>query len=211
VAVVRPPALVRGPWKDPGRAPVFRYMEQSCPTSDAPTGDVLALADGTRVALRPIGAADGDRLAALLARLSPQSRQRRFLSPKRELTSRELAFLTDIDHVRHEAVAAIDPRDGSIVGVARYVRHSKRESAADLAVAVADELHNRGIGTALVKRIVERARANGFVLLTATTLWENRPARALLRGLGFHARSSRGAEIELELTLARVGEQIETA
>jgi GNAT superfamily N-acetyltransferase len=196
-----PRARARG-WKDPGQASVFRCMEQSCPTSDALTGDVLALAGGTRVALRPIGAGDGDGLAALFARLSPQSRQRRFMSPKRELTRRELTFLTDIDHVRHEAVAAIDPRDGSIVGVARYVRHSNRESAADVAVAVADELHNLGIGTALVKRVVERACANGFVLLTATTLWENRPARALLRGLGFHARASRGAEIELELALA---------
>ncbi len=185
-------------------------MEQSCPTSDALTGDVLALADGTRFALRTVGAADGDRLAALFARLSPQSRQRRFMSPKRELTSRELTFLTDIDHAQHEAVAAIDPRDGSIVGVARYVRHSNRESAADLAVAVADELHNRGIGTVLVNRIVERARTNGFALLTATTSWENRSARALLRRLGFYARSSRGAEIELELMLARVGERIET-
>jgi RimJ/RimL family protein N-acetyltransferase len=207
----RGPALGARRWKDPGNAPVLCCMEQSCPTGDAHTGDVLALADGTRFALRTIGAADGDGVAALFARLSPQSRHRRFMSPKLELTSRELTFLTHIDHVQHEAVAAIDPRDGSIVGVARYVRHGNRESAADLAVAVADELHNRGIGTALVKRIVERARANGFALLTATTLWDNRPARALLRGLGFHARASRGAEIELQLPLARVGEQIETA
>jgi hypothetical protein len=48
---------------------------------------------------------------------------------------------------------------------------------------------------------VGRARANGFALLTATTLWENRPARALLRRLEFRARASHGNVIELELEL----------
>jgi hypothetical protein len=39
-------------------------------------------------------------------------------------------------------------------------------------------------------------------LLTATTLWENRPARALMRTAGFQARGSSGAEIELALELS---------
>jgi ribosomal protein S18 acetylase RimI-like enzyme len=58
-----------------------------------------------------------------------------------------------------------------------------------------------GIGTALARRVVRRARANGFVLLTATTLWENRRARALLRRLEFHARESDDGVINLELEL----------
>ena len=70
-----------------------------------------------------------------------------------------------------------------------------------VAVEVADELQGMGIGTALARRVVRRARANGFALLTATALWENRPARALLRRLGFHARGSTGGVIDLELEL----------
>ena len=59
-----------------------------------------------------------------------------------------------------------------------------------------------GIGTALARaRRRECARANGVALLTATTLWENRPARALLRRLWFLARASHGNEVELELEL----------
>ena len=58
-----------------------------------------------------------------------------------------------------------------------------------------------GIGTALARRLVDRARANGFALLTATTLWENRPARALLRRLGFRARASHISQIELRVEL----------
>jgi protein lysine acetyltransferase len=172
--------------------------------------DVLVLADGTRLRFRPLSSDDRDRLAGLFARLTFESRRSRFLSPKPALTTRELAFLTDIDHVAHEAIAAVDQRDNSIVGIARYVRVPDRPRDADVAVEVADEIQSMGVGTELVARLVDRARANGITLLTATTLWENRPARALMRRLGFRARASHGAEIELELELnpndCRVGD-----
>jgi GNAT superfamily N-acetyltransferase len=161
----------------------------------------LMLADGTRVLLRPIGREDREGLAALFTRLTPESRHRRFLSPKHELTPRELVFFTDIDHVGHEAIVALDQRDGSIVGVARYVCIGDRAGVVELAVVVADELHRLGIGTALARRAVWRASANGFALMTATTLRENRPARALLRRLGFRARASSSREIEFDLQL----------
>ena len=152
--------------------------------------------------LRPVGPDDRDRVASMFDRMSFESRLMRFHTPKPRLTSRELAFLTDVDHFRHVAVAAVDRRDGSIVGTARYVQEAGRLGVADVAVEVIDELQNRGIGTALAAEVIERARENGFRLLTAATLWENRPARALLRRLRFRARTSRRGELELELALA---------
>jgi RimJ/RimL family protein N-acetyltransferase len=169
-------------------------------SSGKPT-DVLVLADGTRLGLRPLGGEDQAGVAALFARLSPESRYRRFLSPKPELTPRELSLLTDIDHIHHEAFAAVDQRDGSIVGVCRYAHCADREGVAEVACSVTDDLQNMGIGTALAKHTVQRARDNGFALLTATTLRENRPARALLRRFGFRAHASDGIEIELGLKL----------
>jgi RimJ/RimL family protein N-acetyltransferase len=168
--------------------------------------DTLVLADGTRLGFRPLSSGDRQRFAALFARLTPESRHRRFLSPKPALTARELAFLTDVDHVGHEAIAAIDQRDGSIVGVARHVHVANRPGVADVAIEVIDELQSMGVGTELAARLVERARGQGLTLLTATTLWDNRPARALLRRLGFRARASHGAEIELELELEPVSD-----
>jgi RimJ/RimL family protein N-acetyltransferase len=165
--------------------------------------DTRVLADGTRVRLRPLGSADRDGLAALFARLSPESRYRRFLSPKPQLTPRELVYLTTIDRFHHEAVAAVDPRDGSIIGVGRYVRFADRPSVADVGFEVADELQGMGIGTALATHIVQHARASGLAVLTAATLWDNRSARAILRGLGFRARASQGSVIELDLHWTR--------
>jgi RimJ/RimL family protein N-acetyltransferase len=160
-----------------------------------------ALADATTLQLRPLGREDRESVAGLFHRLSPESRHRRYLSPKPELTPRELTYLTDIDHVRHEAIAAVDERDGSIVGIARYVQVPGQAGVAELAVEVADEFQNRGVGTALTEITVQRARANEVALLTAITLWENSPARSLLRRFGFRTRASRGREIEFQLAL----------
>jgi GNAT superfamily N-acetyltransferase len=172
--------------------------------------EALMLADDTRLLLRPIGREDREALAALFARLTPESRHRRFLSPKHELTPRELAFFTDIDHVAHEAIVALDQRDGAIVGVGRYVHCGDRAGVVEVAVVVADEFQRLGIGAALARSAVRRARANGFALMTATTLRDNRPARALVRRLGFRARASSGREIEFELHLEPTSKQ-ETA
>jgi RimJ/RimL family protein N-acetyltransferase len=197
-------------WKDRRAAFVLPCMQNKHQTSDVSyrmEAPPLEVPDGTSIKLRPVGRDDRDGVADLFARLSPESRHRRYFLPKRELTPRELASLTDIDHVSHEAFAAVAQRGGSIVGIGRYVEHADRAGVADVAFEVADEFQHRGIGTALGERIVERARENGFVRLTATTLWENRPARLLMRRLGFLARSSRGTEIELELALDPQAEQ----
>ena len=173
-----------------------------------PARDELVLDDGTRLGLRPLTRDDRDGLLSLFHRLSDESRWRRFMSPKPTLAPRELDYLTDIDHVAHEAFAAVDERDGSLVGVARYVGHAGSGTCAELAVEVSDELQHRGIGTALCMRVVERARENGFTVLTATALWNNQPARRLLRRLGFHARRSQGREIELALVLDGAVERV---
>src|SRR5690349_11092553 len=163
--------------------------------------DSLTLADGTRAPIRQLCHQDRDRFAQLFDRLSPQSRYLRYLTPKHSLTASELSFLVGVDHRDHEALAAIDPRDGSLLGVARYVVYAGNPAVADAAVEVVDERHRQGIGRALLTRLIARARDNDIELLTATVLWQNRPARSLFRQLGFHARGSAGGEIELKLDL----------
>ena len=186
---------------DTSRTDVFAHQPRTIRRASCASVADPSVVAATGLRFRSVSSDDRDRLAVLFARLSPESRRRRFLSPKSGLTPRELEFLTDIDHVGHEAIAAVDQHGGSIVGVARYVRVPDRVGVAEIAVAVVDELQGRGVGTELAKRTVERARANGFTLLTAMTLWENRPARALLRRLRFAARGSHGGVVELELEL----------
>ena len=172
-------------------------------SADAPA----AAAKGARFSLRPLCVSDREAVRTLFAWLSPESRRRRFLTAKPKLSDRELTYFTDVDHLRHEALAVIDREDSSIVGVARYVTWPERPGAADVAIEVADDLQRNGIGLTLGEALIRRARENGINVLTATTLWENRAARALARQVGFRARSSAGNDIELELHLdsARTG------
>jgi L-amino acid N-acyltransferase YncA len=102
--------------------------------------------------------------------------------------------------VRHSAIAAIDAA-GRMTGVARYAAYPGAEPTADVAVEVVDEWHRCGVGLLLTTRVIERAVANGFLLLRATTMWENVPARALMHRLGFRPWSSSNGLIELELPM----------
>jgi RimJ/RimL family protein N-acetyltransferase len=166
-----------------------------------PDTEPLVLADGRRLRIRPIEREDRDRLRRLFMRLSPESRYRRYLTPKPALSERELDHLLDIDHVHHEALAAIDESDGSFVAAARYVQLPDEPDVADVAIEVVDDLQRQGIGTALAIHTLERARANGFTRVTAITLSDNAPARSLLSRLQFRRRTRCGREIEFGLEL----------
>jgi len=163
----------------------------------------MTLADGARLRVRPIDPADRGPLADAFERLSDLSRHRRFLGPKRRLTTRELEYLTEVDHVTHEALVVIDEATGHIVGVGRYATGTGAGTVADMALAVADAWQRRGIGHALAMRVVERARANGITRLTGTTLADNLRARSLLDRLGFSLLGAGGGVVELALDVPR--------
>src|SRR5215217_6859611 len=93
------------------------------------------LEDGTRILFRHIRPDDKGRLAAGLARLSPESQRRRFLMPKPRFSSTELRYLTEIDGFDHVAVVAVladDPE--AIVAVARFVRLREDPDSAEAAI-----------------------------------------------------------------------------
>jgi RimJ/RimL family protein N-acetyltransferase len=162
----------------------------------------LVLADGARLRTRPIAPADRDALADGFERLSARSRRLRFLGPKKTLSPRELTYLTEVDHVTHEAVVAVDEADGRMVGVARYAVWPGADDTADIAVTVVDDWHGRGLGSALAADVVRCARANGIERLTGSTLWENAAAAALMRRLGFRAVGSGDGAVDFRLDLA---------
>jgi len=150
----------------------------------ADEGERIRLEGGGEVLIRPVETSDRERLAAAFARLGERSRYQRFMAPKKSLTERELTYLTDVDHVAHEAIAAVDPKTGDGVGVARYIRDPERPTVAEAAVTVADEWQGRGLGKLLLDRLVERAEANGIERFSASLLIANRAVRHLLEQIG---------------------------
>jgi RimJ/RimL family protein N-acetyltransferase len=106
-----------------------------------------------------------------------------------------------VDHVNREAIVAVSQCDGSIVAGCSYVRDPDRPEVAELALTVVDEWHGMGIGTALADEVLHRARDNGISIVIATTLVHNRPARALLRRMGFRTVGSDRESLDLSLEL----------
>jgi protein lysine acetyltransferase len=144
------------------------------------------LTDGTEVLIREIRASDKALLAAGHARLSEESRLRRFLSAKPRLTSSDLRYLTEVDGVNHYAVVAVlgDLEDAQIVGVARWVRVIDDPTTAEAAVVVGDEVQGRGLGKALARELADAARRRGVRRIRASILSDNPPALALMRVIG---------------------------
>ena len=88
-----------------------------------------------------------------------------------------------------------------MIGEARYATAEPGARTADFAVTVADEWQGRGVGARLAAQVVQAARANGMLRLTALTLWENDAAIALLRRLGFRRTGIDDDALEYELAL----------
>jgi GNAT superfamily N-acetyltransferase len=159
------------------------------------------LRDGTELLIRQVGPDDKQLLADGLRRLSPESRYRRFFRPLDRFSERDLAYLTEIDHGDHEALAAIDPQTSDLVGVARYVRGAEPHLA-EVSVVVGDDWHRRGVATLLLERLVERARAAGITHFTALVMDGNVDAISLFeRRVPGQAGPRRSASGHLELVM----------
>jgi RimJ/RimL family protein N-acetyltransferase len=181
---------------------------------DAASGETTELRDGRTVLVRPIAADDKERLAAGFHRLSPESRQRRFLTPATELSAEDLAYLTEVDHRRHEALVAVDPADASIVGSARYVQVPGERETAEVAVAVVDDWQRRGVATALLAALSKRARENGIDRFRAYVSSENAVVVDALRRAGAtRAPSADASELEFDVEVPQedLGERLRTA
>ena len=162
----------------------------------------VRLGDGSEALIREIAPDDKAKLAAAFGRLSERSRQLRFLASKPRLSNEELAYFTEVDHADHEALIGLNATGDELVGVCRYVRLPSEHDTAEAAIAVADEWQGRGLGTVLVKRLAERARALGIRRFKVVLLVENRRSMALFKKLGSaELRASHGvAELVVSLT-----------
>jgi len=146
--------------------------------------DLVILRDGRSVLIRPIQPSDKAAMVAAFERLGEDSRYRRFFSPISHLSEAQLVYLTEVDHFQHEALVATQPESGAGVGVARYIRSAQDWAEAEVAVTVVDDWQGVGLGTALLERLADRARAEGVRRFTALVQAENERSLGLLRRVG---------------------------
>jgi RimJ/RimL family protein N-acetyltransferase len=147
----------------------------------------LSLRDGTPAMIWPLLSTDGQALREMFRRLSPESRQRRFLSSLSDLDDAMIQRLVGkVDGVHHIAlVLVVLPPDGEEwpVGVARLVQDPADPASAEVAFTVADEWQGRGVGTALADALIRR-RSAAVRWLRADVEAENLASLALLTRTG---------------------------
>jgi ribosomal protein S18 acetylase RimI-like enzyme len=74
-----------------------------------------------------------------------------------------------------------------MVGLEREQRAKNRHKATVVGMYVAPEAAGRGIGAALLDRLMSEARSSGVELLVLTVTQDNRTATALYERAGFHS------------------------
>ena len=159
-------------------------MINTTASTTAATENPVTLPSGEKLLVRPLVSDDAPELATGFGRLSARSRYQRFFTAMPSLSAAHLSYLTRIDHHDHEALVAVIPATGEIVGVARFIRSHDRPDSAEIAVTIADSWQGRGVGTQLLHRLADRARQEGIIRLTGAILSENRAMLALIRRIG---------------------------
>ena len=163
---------------------------------------VVRLHSGDLVRIRQVQPGDVQALARAYAKLSEESRYRRFFTAMPELSGSLLHAAAEVDHENHEALVALPLLSGEIVGECRFVRLPDRPDTADLAVTVTDAWQRRGLASALLARLSARALEAGITYFTAEILAENRTVLGLLPKLGDVQTEGSGAVVEARVEIA---------
>jgi acetyltransferase len=142
------------------------------------------LKDGSTVRLRLTRPTDTERVRDFLERLSPETRQRRFLAAMPAVPDALVRHFTFYDPRERLVVVAIAaPRGGeSVVGLGDVAL--LETGLAELGLVVGDERQGRGIGRLLSEAIASLAIRRGATHLKAEMLDRNAAMLALMRSLG---------------------------
>jgi acyl-CoA synthetase (NDP forming)/GNAT superfamily N-acetyltransferase len=147
------------------------------------SGQVYALlADGTTVEIRPAGPGDFDAVKAMHAAMSPDNTYMRFFNISRLVAEAEARRICRDQAPGRMALLAL--AGGEVVGVASYVESGEHPHRAEVAFAVADHMHHRGIATLLLEHLVSYARSHQITTLTAETLTENKAMLSVFADAG---------------------------
>jgi acetyltransferase len=150
--------------------------------------DVVRMADGTPITIRPTLPQDVTLLRTFFRTLSDESRYRRFMNPLKELPDTLAERFADIDYHRHLALLAEvfdDAGQETVIAEARYVIDESDPGTCEIALAVADAWQSHGIARALLGRLERQAVASGIRRMCADMLISNRAMRGLAVRAGY--------------------------
>jgi acetyltransferase len=152
--------------------------------------ETITLASGRALLLRPILPEDEPALHAGFARLTPDEIRARFFVPMKRLPHLTAARFTQIDYDRAMALVLAEPDVPGKADIHAVVQLAADpdNQAAEFAILVEKALTGQGLGSLLLRRLIDYARRRGIGELHGEVLADNATMRALCRSLGFTER-----------------------
>lgn len=158
------------------------------------------LIDGTAVEIRELRPGDLDAVRRLHQGMSPKNLYLRFFGHGRGLADEVSERLCREPSQDHAVLGAW--LTGHLVGVAEY-EFTETHGVAEVALAVADQMHHRGVGTLLLEHLVSLARSRGVRVFRADTLAENASMLQVFATAGLAVeRKLREGVVEVTMPLA---------
>ncbi len=143
------------------------------------------LRDGTQMTIRPIRPEDAELVQQFVRELSEESRYFRFMNSMHELTETMLVRFTQIDYSKEVAIIALtEPESASELGIARFTTNPDGESC-EFAIVLADKMTGKGLGTKLMRSLIEIAKSKKLKRIEGEVLNSNHNMLKLMQGLGF--------------------------
>jgi acetyltransferase len=160
---------------------------------------------GASLRLRPIRPEDGERLSVFYAGASAEDLRLRFFTSRREVPRTELARFSQIDYDREMTFIALAPAAGAggderLVGEVRASCDPDNRTA-EFGLIIAGDWQGRGLGTALMEKMIRHLRARGTGQLVGQCRTENTAMASLARRLGFVVSAGELADSVLSLRL----------
>ena len=159
-----------------GRFSILPYPNELESAADLPSG--------TRIRIRPIRPEDETLLTDMASRMSADDLRMRFFTAIKALSHQLAARLTQIDYAREMALIAQAYPSDEILGVARFSADPDNQSA-EFAVTVRSDWKGRGVGGALMTRLIDVARQRKIGTLSGLVLKENDAMVGFCRDFGF--------------------------
>src|SRR6476469_1367779 len=164
------------------------------------TGTTATLLDGAKVTIRRLKPDDYDAVVRLASELTGQERYQRFFTVHPAYIGEWALSLTE----PAKGVVAVGAFEtGDMIGVANYAELPQAGDA-EIAVVVAHEQHQRGVGTLLLKTLGHLAHEAGLHQFVADVLTENYTMRRVIREAGWPVtQHCDGPVVSVELDLDR--------
>lgn len=176
--------------------------------SDLATVSQFTMKDGTDVSLRPIRPDDEPRMAQFHQTLSERTVYMRYfssLSLRSRVAHERLLRICHVDGEREVALVVdyTNNRTGQqrILGVGRLIK-LEAQNEAEVAILVSDQYQKQGLGTELLRRLIQIARDQKLHCVSGELLRDNLAMQIIVKKLGFRFRlCADGASIPAVLGL----------